>query len=316
MAIGAKYGCGIGSGQNARCGSLDFVNGSYAAHCRSDGGAGIGSGYLDTSGTSTGENISIHNGNITAWGYHGGGIGSGSASSGTSSVGNISIHNGSINATGSSYGAGIGSGYGYNSGTSSIGNISIRNGNITAISSFRGAGIGSGYAYDSGTSSVGNISIHNGSITATGSYGAGIGSGHGDSGGTSSVGNIFIHNGSIIAAGSNSAGIGHGYLNYSSVNTVSITGRSISILNGTVGAGTEDMTAGPKLTIGSPHIDCRSIGVQTCLQAPSIVFDNGSFTAVTGAPNLIKSNTTSFSGLPSIYVIYSGSSKKNSLDCQ
>jgi hypothetical protein len=45
-----------------------------------------------------------------------------------------------------------------------------------------------------------------------------------------------------------------------------------------------------------------------CLQAPSVVFDRGSFTAVAGATNLINANTVSFSGSPSIYVIYSGSS--------
>jgi hypothetical protein len=110
----------------------------------------------------------------------------------------------------------------------------------------------------------------------------------------SKVGYIFIHDGNITVAGSSSdAGIGRGHSSESSVGPISITGGSISVLDGIVGVGAEN--ASPSLTIGSPDIDCRSIGAKTCLKAVSVVFSNGSFTAVTGASNLIESTEASFS---------------------
>jgi hypothetical protein len=138
--------------------------------------------------------------------------------------------------------------------------------------------------------------------------GAGIGSGYGySSGGTSRVENISIYNGTVTTSGSNGAGIGTGYVN-SLVGRICISGGSFSIRDGTVGVGTQNIAAGPILTIGSPHIDCRSIGNKTCLRASSVIFDNGSFTTVTSASNLITASAVSFSGSPSIYVIYTGSS--------
>jgi hypothetical protein len=100
------------------------------------------------------------------------------------------------------------------------------------------------------------------------------------------------------------AGIGCG--STSSVTAMTISGGSLYINAGSVG--TNYVNTGPNMIIRSPHIDCRAIGTTVCLQAPSVVFDNGSLTAVTGASNLINANTVSFSGSPSIYVIYTGSS--------
>ena len=93
---------------------------------------------------------------------------------------------GSLTATGSSGGAGIGSG-GYNAG----GNITITGGGITATGGNYGAGIGGGDRRNGG-----NITISGGNITATSrNFGAGIGVGY-DSGGG---GNITITGGKITA---------------------------------------------------------------------------------------------------------------------
>jgi hypothetical protein len=246
--------------------------------------------------------ISIRSGNITATGNFGAGIGSAEAVyNGTSLAGDIIVHDGNITAAGF-FAAGIGSGHG-DSGTASVGNIVIHNGNITARSSALGAGIGSGYAV-SALSSGGNICVFSGNVTATGQYGAGIGSGVGNYA-ASSVRDIFIRNGNITVRGSESAGIGRGCSN-SSVDAIHISGGFVSVLDGSFGVGIESGTG--SLTIGSAHIDCRAIRTKMCLQAPSVIFDNGSFTGVTGASNFINSSTVSFSGSPSIFVIYGGSS--------
>jgi hypothetical protein len=144
-------------------------------------------------------------------------------------------------------------------------------------------------------------------VSAKGVFGAGIGSTRSDITSSSKVGDIFIHNGNIKVTGSSSgAGIGHGYSTQSTVNSITIQGGSLRVVDGIVGVGAENSNSGPNVRIGSPHIDCRSIGARSCLKAASVLFNNGSFTSVTGAPNLIQSKTVTFSGSPSMYVIYSG----------
>ena len=130
--------------------------------------------------------------------------------------------NGSLEATGSSFGAGIGSGY-----ESSCGNIVIEGGNITATGGKDGVGIGSGRE-----GSCGNITISGGDITATGGkYAAGIGSGW-----QGSCSNITISGGDITATGGKyAAGIGSGW--ESSCGIITISGGNIIAKGGEDGAG-------------------------------------------------------------------------------
>ncbi len=151
--------------------------------------AGIGSGFLEASGT-----ITINGGNITANGGSGGaGIGSGYKGEG----GTITINGGTVVATGSHSGAGIGGGLGKDGGT-----ITINGGTVTARGGDCSAGIGGGNEGGGGT-----ITISGGTVTATGGgNSAGIGGGYLGGGGA-----ITISGGTVTATGGgNSAGIGGG----------------------------------------------------------------------------------------------------------
>jgi hypothetical protein len=312
--IGAGIGSGyaLNSGAISRVGNIYIYNGNVSA--LGNRGAGIGGWCGESSGAASAGNIYIYNGSIAANGsYDCAGIGSGYGGGGGSSTAqHIYIYNGNVNAT-ATYRAEIGSGFAYNSATSSVGTIYIYNGNINATSTYGGAGIGSGYG-EGGTASVGSIYICHGNVNAIGAGNSpGIGSGYSTSSGTSRVGSIYIYDGILRAQGSGGPGIGRGDGATSSLNTISISGGLITILNGSVGISAVSMSSGPSLTITSPHIDCRSMGSKMCLRASSAIFNGGSLTAVTSASNLINFNTVSFSGSPSLYVIYAASSSKEKL---
>lgn len=192
-AIGGNYASGIGSGQNASCGSITINGGTINANSTDDG-SGIGSGQ---SYASCG-NITINGGTVNARSRdYGAGIGSGNY---YSTCGKIIINDGIINASSGGWGAGIGSG----NNQSNCDDITIYGGDITAYSSQEGAGIGSGNL----NSQCSNIIIYGGSINAYSSQkGAGIGSGSCES----SCGAITISGGTVIASsGDAGAGIGSG----------------------------------------------------------------------------------------------------------
>ena len=152
-------------------------------------GAGIGGGYR-----SSGSNITISGGTVTAAGALGAGIGGGYFGSGS----DITISGGTVTAAGSN-GAGIGGG---ESGNGS--DIFISGGTVTAAgSNGNGAGIGGGFE-----GSGSDITISGGTVTATGGrYGAGIGGGYSGSGS-----DITISGGSVkAAAGTSANAIGGGY---------------------------------------------------------------------------------------------------------
>jgi hypothetical protein len=108
-----------------------------------------------------------------------------------STVGNLTIINGNISACGDS-GVGIGAGFGYLAGRSIVENLTIVNGSIDSKGSLA-AGIGAGRAErDSATSLVSELTILNGQINAIGSSAAGIGAGYGCSSGHSSVTTLKI----------------------------------------------------------------------------------------------------------------------------
>ncbi|MCC8042636.1 MAG: YDG domain-containing protein, partial [Oscillospiraceae bacterium] len=182
-------------------------------------GAGIGSGSYGSSGT-----ITINGGTVTASSYYGAGIGSGFyGSSGT-----IIINDGTVTATSTSWGAGIGGGY-----RSTGGTIEISGGTIEATGGSNAAGIGGGNSGDGGM-----IEISGGTIEATGGnyYGAGIGGGIWGSGGT-----ITISDGNVTATGGDdAAAIGGG--NSGSCGTITISGGYLTLSKGSnspnyIGAG-------------------------------------------------------------------------------
>jgi hypothetical protein len=81
---------------------------------------------------------------------------------------------------------------------------------------------------------------------------------------------------------------------------------------GTVGVGAINSAVLGNLTIGSAHIDCGPIGSNTCLRSSSVTFDNGSFSAITGAGKLLDVDTVQFSELSELYVIYTWQSERES----
>jgi hypothetical protein len=188
-----------------------------------------------------------------------------------------------------------------------VGNLLIAGGSITASGS-GGAGIGGGYIEDSSAvSSIATICISGGSfnVRANGTAAA-IGSGGGNA--TDhfmDVRNLTITNGTFRLCSDTGAGVG-GSGSFGGVSNLNVLGGSFLIVNGSVGVGAANFLSLPSLKLGSPHIDCRSIGTKACLRASSVVLDNGSLTAVTRAVNLIEFQSVSFSGSPSMYTVYAG----------
>ena len=116
------------------------------------GGAGIGCGYSDQSGSRNGGNIIINGGNITATG---GNLGAGIGAGGRATIGTITINGGTIVATGGSDAAGIGCGQtNKSSWKSTCGTITIAN-TVTSVTATKGSGaahsIGKGSKSDQAT---------------------------------------------------------------------------------------------------------------------------------------------------------------------
>ena len=204
-ADGDKAGAGIGSGRKCE----DFAGyvtiyggtvtatggGSILAQEEADSswsGAGIGGGD-----SSQGAIVHIYGGTVTA--TSGGvsdnyrraaGIGGGFRSSG----GQTNIHGGIVTAI-STYGAGIGGGYGDDA---NGGYITIEGGTVNATSSF-GAGIGTGCE-----SEWAKIIITGGNVSATSTEGAGIGGGRS----ADATAQISISGGTVVATGTTAIGSG------------------------------------------------------------------------------------------------------------
>jgi hypothetical protein len=315
-------GAGIGSGEgssnsNSSVGNISIQNGTFTA--TGSYGAGIGSGSAYSNSNSSVGNISIQNETFNANGASGAGIGSGRAGSGgIANVESIFIIDGQINSTGSNA-AGIGGGYVKDSGLSTVGVLVISGGSITALGSGGAAGIGGGYSlsYSVPPVSVKTIVINGGSFNLTSSgSGAAIGSGGWNGSTTSpfiSIRNLSISGGTFHLWSGLGAGVGAGGSNFNSsgvITDLSVLGGSFFIHEGIVGIGGSNHSYVTNLRLGSAHVDCRSIGANTCLRASSIFFDNGSLTSVTGASNLAEFDRVTFSSSSEIYTVYTGFSEQ------
>jgi hypothetical protein len=200
----------------------------------------------------------------------------------------------------------------------------ISGGFITASGSGGAAGIGGGcsLSYSVPCVSVNSIFINGGyfNVTSSGS-GAAIGSGGWNGGTTSpfiSVRNLNISGGTFHLWSPSGPGIGVGvgnsiFTSSGGITDLSVTGGSFFIHEGIVGIGGWNLTSVTNLRLGSPHIDCRSIGSNICLRASSVFFENGSLTSVTAASNLIEFNRITFSFSSEIYTIYAGLSRQEHL---
>ena len=219
---GDKWGAGIGSGYyDTSTGTITINGGTVNAY----GGAvaaGIGCGYYDTS-TST---ITINGGTVNAYGGESNaGIGGGSGENGDT----ITIHGGHVTAVGES-GPGIGSD------RTTGANITITGGTIQATGD---SGIGGRYY----VGSSGVINISGGIIEATSNgYGAGIGGYEGD-GGT-----ITISGGTVVATGGQ-GGAGIGGSGGGGAGIITIKGGTV-----TAKGGDRDFSG------GSPGIGCGNNG--------------------------------------------------------
>ena len=202
--INCYYGAAIGGGKGGSPKKIEIFGGNIT--CRTHGyGAAIGGGYGgktswdQSGGTGTAAGIVIYGGNISAYGYDGAAIGSGSNCSGKDNSA-ITIFGGDIEAVDSTTAAGIGGGA-----YSSNGSIDIYGGKINASgvnSRYTGAGIGGGRE----SNQTSPIRIHGGIIVSTGGSGAGIGAGY-----KGKAGAITISDASVVASSTaGGAGIGGG----------------------------------------------------------------------------------------------------------
>ena len=245
-------------------------------------GAGIGSGYYDTS-TGT---IIINSGTVNAYGgAAAGGIGCGFDNKSNSI---ITINGGTVNAYGQSSNAGIGGGSGENGDT-----ITINGGHVTAVGE-SGPGIGSdsttganititggtiqatgesgiGGVYKTRETSGGVINISGGKVTATSNgYGAGIGGGglKGDGG------NITISGGTVVATGGQ-GGAGIGGSCEGGAGIIAISGGTV-----TAKGGDHDFWG------GSPGIGCGNWGEGgTVTLSGGVVFAEAGPSASKNAPS-------------------------------
>ena len=170
--IGSSNTSGIGGGQSTSCGNIT-ISGSaqVTANGGNNGAAGIGCGNESCCGTIT----ICGSAQVTANGSgYGAGIGSGYANSTISTCGTITISGSAqVTANGGKYGAGIGSGYAQGGYASTCGDILISGGTVEATGGENAVGIGSGQGGNSGKSECGDITITSGvtKVTATrGSY--------------------------------------------------------------------------------------------------------------------------------------------------
>lgn len=206
-ATGAKYGAGIGGGEDRGIQSSSYVA-IYGGIVWAQGGyyaAGIGGGYSGDQGGP----IRIYGGEVHAnGGYSAAGIGGGkSFKTGGGNSGEITIYGGNVQAFGGEYAAGIGGG----DGGDCTANIVIGGGKVIARSGYYSAAIGGGYC--GGLNSGVEINIEGGEVDALGRYsGPGIGV---STGSLNPVGQgtINISGKSVVKAKSETsgAGIGCGY---------------------------------------------------------------------------------------------------------
>ncbi len=204
---GAKYGAGIGGGEDRGIQSSSYVA-IYGGIVWAQGGyyaAGIGGGYSGDQGGP----IRIYGGEVHAnGGYSAAGIGGGkSFKTGGGNSGEITIYGGNVQAFGGEYAAGIGGG----DGGDCTANIVIKGGDVIARSGDYSAAIGGGYC--GGLNSGVEINIEGGMVDALGRYsGPGIGV---STGSLNPVGQgtINISGNSVVKAKSETsgAGIGCGY---------------------------------------------------------------------------------------------------------
>jgi hypothetical protein len=206
------------------------------------------------------------------------------------------------------------------SGLSTVGVRVISGGSITASGSGGAAGIGGGYSlsYSVPPISVKTIVINGGhfNVTSSGS-GAAIGSGGWNGSTTSpfiSVSNLSIIAGTFHLWSTSGAGVGaFSFTSSGRVTDLCVVGGSLFIHEGIVGIGGPNLSSVANLRLGSAHIDCRSIGANTCLRSSSIFFDNGSLTSVTGAANVLEFDRITFSFSSEICTIYTGLSRQEHL---
>lgn len=186
---GSSHAAGIGGGDYGS-GGKTTINGGIVRATGGSSGAGIGSGFTNSSAGRSGGEITINGGEVNATG--GGsaaGIGGGMYASG----GNITINGGTVTAAGGRCGAGIGGGM-YASG----GEVTINGGTITATAG-AGDGSGSGAGIGGGAKGAGGtITIVGGTVQATGGYSPYGGSGAHIGGGSSGdAGTVFIGGGTV-----------------------------------------------------------------------------------------------------------------------
>ena len=202
--VDGYYGAAIGGGNGGSPAKIEIYGGNISSRTRGNGAAiGGGNGgktsWNQSGDTGTAAGIVIYGGDVTAKGYYGAAIGSGTGCSGQDN-GAIAIYGGEINAIESALSAGIGGGE-----YSANGPIDIYGGNVNASgvnSRYTGAGIGSGREADQ----TKPIRIHGGTVVATGGSGAGIGAGY-----KGNAGEISISGASIVASSTaGGAGIGGG----------------------------------------------------------------------------------------------------------
>ena len=261
-AAGGDYAAGIGGGCDGDGGTV-IINGGTVTAKGGYNAAGIGGGK-----TGSGAVVTIKGGTVTATGGLSGGAGIGSGYAQTTDffgqtvayvdAGTVTIDGGTVNATGGKQAAGIGGGFAINEfggavtingGTvnatggdaaAGIGGhvaVTINGGTVTAIGRDRAAGIGAS-SYTEG----GPVTITGGTVTATGAGkdGAGIG------GGYSSIvddGAVTIAGGTVSATG-DPALIGGG--NVRGIGPVTLTGTyDYQINNGSVTTTSFDNSVNP-----------------------------------------------------------------------
>ena len=186
---------------------------------------------------------------------YGAAIGGSNYSDENGTIGSIEISGGTVTAV-ASYGAAIGTGGEY----SIIDSIVISGGDVTAtVSNARyGAAIGGGQYGE-----VTAIEIPGGKVTATAGYGAGIGSGAGSTSTKSIVGTISITNGNVIAEScSGGAGIGGGSGKSATVNSIAISGGTITATSRTYQNTTGAAIGGAKGSVGTIAITAGDVTVQ------------------------------------------------------
>jgi hypothetical protein len=307
VLVQGTQGAGIGSGLTrqgvTRVRQVRLQGGTVTASASH--AAAIGSGLAED-GVSSVDEIIIE-GTLVEAGtvIEGTGIGAGYGSRGNSTVGTLKIHSAAVSASGFG-GAGIGSGTATGGGRSVVERIELRI-DAARTTGFDGAGIGSGSGIE-GSSIVQSLVVLNGSYTATAQNAAGIGSGFAQNE-RSVVSELVIVDGlyvldvNDVAAG---LGAGVGDLGVSTVTNLTVMSGSI-FTKGKVGIGAAFLGEVDRLLLvngtGSLYIDCH-VSEWWCLSANSIGSGPGAVRAITDSMTFFDSewptcdfNKTEFFGM-------------------